>query len=92
MDVGGISKDGRVTFEIGSGTMHQVVGILTPDDFRTPLFVSHTRPCGHFTGSTKTKNKQQRLEERNRQHGFRTAKLREVKSDTFKHFVCICYG
>ena len=34
MDVGGISKDGRVTNELGSGSLRQAVGILTPEDFR----------------------------------------------------------
>ena len=34
MDVGGISKDDRVTYELGSGSLRQAVGILTPGDFR----------------------------------------------------------
>ena len=34
MDVGGISRDGQVTNELGSGFLRQVVGILTPEDFR----------------------------------------------------------
>ena len=35
MDVGGVSRDGRVTTKIGTGFLRQTVGILTPDDFRT---------------------------------------------------------
>ena len=35
LDVGGISRDGRVTFELGSGPLRQAVGILTPEDFRS---------------------------------------------------------
>ena len=62
---------------------------------RDPVVNSHTQPCGHFTGYTKNKKqntkKKQKAEERNK-HGFRTAKLRKVKSCTFKHSVCICYG
>ena len=34
MDVGGISRDGRVTNELGSGSLRKAVGILTPEDFR----------------------------------------------------------
>ena len=34
MDVGGISRDGRVTNELGSGPLRQAVGILTLEDFR----------------------------------------------------------
>ena len=34
LDVGGISRDGRVTTELGTGSLHQAVGILTPEDFR----------------------------------------------------------
>ena len=34
MDVGGISRDGRVTTETGTDSLHQAVGILTPEDFR----------------------------------------------------------
>ena len=30
MDIGGISRDGRVTNELGSGSLRQVFGILTP--------------------------------------------------------------
>ena len=32
MDVGGISRDGRVTNELGS--LRQAIGILTSEDFR----------------------------------------------------------
>ena len=35
MDVGGVSPDGRVTTEIGTGSLRQAIGILTPEDFRT---------------------------------------------------------
>ena len=34
MDVGGISREGRVTNELGTGSLRQAVGILTPEDFR----------------------------------------------------------
>ena len=36
LDVGGISRDGRVTSELGTGSLRQAIaiGILTPDDFR----------------------------------------------------------
>ena len=34
MDVGGISRDGRVSNKLGSGSLHQAVGIFTPEDFR----------------------------------------------------------
>ena len=34
LDVGGISRDGRVTTELGTGSLRQAVGILTPEDFR----------------------------------------------------------
>ena len=33
LDVGGISRDGRVTNELGSGSLRQAVGILTSEDF-----------------------------------------------------------
>ena len=33
MDVGGISRDDRVTIELGTGSLHQVVGILISEDF-----------------------------------------------------------
>ena len=33
MDVGGISRNGRVNFELGSGPLRLAVGILTPEDF-----------------------------------------------------------
>ena len=35
MNVRGISRDGRVTNELGSGSLCQAVGILTPEDFRS---------------------------------------------------------
>ena len=35
MDVGRVSRDGQVTTELGSGSLRQAVGILTPEDFRT---------------------------------------------------------
>ena len=35
MDVGGISRDSQVTNELGSGSLCQAVGILTPEDFRS---------------------------------------------------------
>ena len=34
MDVVGISRDGRGTNELGSGSLRQAVGILAPEDFR----------------------------------------------------------
>ena len=34
LDVGGISRDDRVTTELGSGSLRRAVGILTPEDFR----------------------------------------------------------
>ena len=34
MDVGGITKDDRVSTELGTGSLRQAVGILTPKDFR----------------------------------------------------------
>ena len=34
MDVGGISRNGWLTNELGSGSLRQAVGILTPEDFR----------------------------------------------------------
>ena len=33
IDVGGITRDDRVSTEIGTGSLRQVVGILTPEDF-----------------------------------------------------------
>ena len=39
MDVGGITMDDRVSKELGSGSLRQAVGILTPEDFR-PVFDS----------------------------------------------------
>ena len=34
VDVGGITRDGRVSTELGIGSLRQAVGILTPKDFR----------------------------------------------------------
>ena len=34
LDVGGISRDGRVTPELGTCSLRQAVGILTSEDFR----------------------------------------------------------
>ena len=34
MDVDGVSRDGRVNTELGTGSLRQAVGILTPGDFR----------------------------------------------------------
>ena len=34
MDVGGITMDDRVSTELGTGSLRQAVGILTPNDFR----------------------------------------------------------
>ena len=34
MDVGGISRDDRITTELDTGSLRQAVGILTPEDFR----------------------------------------------------------
>ena len=39
MDVGGITRDDRVSTELGTGSLHQVVGILTPKDFRPLLAI-----------------------------------------------------
>ena len=39
MDVGGISRDDRVSTELGTGSLRQAVGILTPKDFR-PIVAS----------------------------------------------------
>ena len=33
-DVGGVSRDGRVNTELGTGSLRQAVGILTSGDFR----------------------------------------------------------
>ena len=35
IDVGGITRDNRVTTELGTGSLRQAVGILTPKDFRS---------------------------------------------------------
>ena len=34
IDVGGITRDNWVTTELGTGSLRQAVGILTPKDFR----------------------------------------------------------
>ena len=34
IDVGGITRDNRVTTELGTGSLCKAVGILTPKDFR----------------------------------------------------------
>ena len=34
LDVGGISRDGRITTELGTGSLRQAVGILNSEDFR----------------------------------------------------------
>ena len=34
LDVGGVSRDGRVNTELGTSSLRQAVGILTPGDFR----------------------------------------------------------
>ena len=34
LDDGRISRDGRVTTELGTGSLRRAVGILTPEDFR----------------------------------------------------------
>ena len=34
MDVGGITRDDRVSTELGTGSLRQAIGILTPKDFR----------------------------------------------------------
>ena len=33
LDVGGLSRDGQVTTELGTGSLRQAVGILNPEDF-----------------------------------------------------------
>ena len=35
MDVGRVSRDDRVTTELGTGSLRQAIGILTPEDFQT---------------------------------------------------------
>ena len=37
LDVGGISRDGRVTCELSTGSLRQAVGIVTPEDFRSAV-------------------------------------------------------
>ena len=37
LDVGGVSRKCRMTTELGTGSLRQAVGILTPGDFR-PIF------------------------------------------------------
>ena len=37
LDVGGITRDDRVTTELGTGSLHQAVGILTPKDIRSVI-------------------------------------------------------
>ena len=34
LDVGGVSRKCRITTELGTGSLRQAVGILTPEDFR----------------------------------------------------------
>ena len=34
LDVGSVSRDGRETTELGTGSLRHAVSILTPDDFR----------------------------------------------------------
>ena len=34
LDIGGIFRDGRVTTELGTGSLRQTVGILTLEDFQ----------------------------------------------------------
>ena len=34
LDVGGLSRNGRVTTELGIGSPRQTIGILTPEDFQ----------------------------------------------------------
>ena len=34
LDVGGLSRGGRVTTELGTDSLRQAVGILTPEDFQ----------------------------------------------------------
>ena len=34
MDVGGVSRDGRVSTDLGTGSLRQAIGILAPNDFR----------------------------------------------------------
>ena len=34
VDVEGISRNGRVTTEVGTGSLRQAVGIITPEDFQ----------------------------------------------------------
>ena len=53
MDVGGITRNDRVSKELSSGSLRQAVGILTPEDFRPVSTVSKVsgpdsfKPC-HF--------------------------------------------
>ena len=34
LDVGGLSRDGRLTIELGTGSLRQAIGIFTFEDFR----------------------------------------------------------
>ena len=34
LDVGGVSRDGRITIELGTGSLRHAVGILNSEDFR----------------------------------------------------------
>ena len=34
LEVGGLSRSGRVTTKLGTGSLRQTIGILTPEDFR----------------------------------------------------------
>ena len=37
LDVGGLIRDGRVTTEVGTGSLEHTIGILTPKDFETVM-------------------------------------------------------
>ena len=52
LDVGGLSKDGRVTTELGTGSLRHADGVLTPEDFRAVIDskvsgFDGSKPC-HF--------------------------------------------
>ena len=46
MDVTGITRDDRVSTELGTGSLRQAVGILTPKDFRPVVDSKVSGPDG----------------------------------------------
>ena len=43
LDVGGVSRDGQVNTELGTGSLRQAVGILNPEDFRPIVDTEYVR-------------------------------------------------